>query len=58
MSKRRQIRLAVPKSAAQKEVEAIDRAFERVSKTPQSAISFLKRAGIVNGQGRLTKAYR
>ena len=46
------------KSAVQMEVDAIDRAFERVSKTRESAVSFLKRAGILNGQGRLAKAYR
>lgn len=40
------------------ELEAIDRAFERVSRTRQSALSFLKRAGIVDKQGRLAKAYR
>jgi hypothetical protein len=46
------------KPEVQAELDAIDRAFARVSKTPASAIAFLKRAGIVDKQGRLAKSYR
>jgi hypothetical protein len=42
----------------QAELDAIDRAFARVSKTRASAVDFLKRAGIVDKHGRLAKAYR
>lgn len=46
------------KPEVQAELEAIDRAFARVSKTRASAVEFLKRAGIVDKQGRLAKSYR
>lgn len=40
------------------ELKALDTAFKRVSKTPQTAIHFLVRAGIVNKKGKLAEAYR
>ena len=46
------------KPEVQAELDAIDRAFARVSKTPASASAFLRRAGIVDKQGRLAKSYR
>jgi hypothetical protein len=46
------------KPEVQAELDAIDRAFARVSKTRASAVDFLKRAGIVDKHGRLAKAYR
>jgi hypothetical protein len=61
MRRRTDVRVSPPQpanGAVQAELEAIDRAFERVSKTRKSALSFLKKAGIVDSQGRLAKAYR
>lgn len=40
------------------ELRALDTAFKRVSKTPQAAIHFLAKAGIVNKKGKLAEAYR
>ncbi len=61
MRRRTEVPVSPPKpanAAVQAELEAIDRAFERVSKTRKTALSFLKKAGIIDRQGRLAKAYR
>ncbi len=40
------------------ELAAIDRAYQKVSKTRASARAFLLKAGIADKQGRLKRAYR
>jgi hypothetical protein len=40
------------------ELEALDRAYKKISKNKASAIAFLHKAGILTKTGKLTKKYR
>ncbi len=41
-----------------REIESLNTVFKKASKSPETARAFLKKAGIVDSKGQLTKKYR
>lgn len=47
-----------PQLELEQELKAIERAGKRISRSRESALAFLQKAGIADGRGRLAKRYR